>query len=76
MSLREAGRRAREMLKAVVVLAPGLLVLWGIATFAIGNRPVLGAFVALGYFSMCCGIGYGYSRSRARVRAVTGASRR
>ena len=76
MTLGEADRRAREVLKAVLSLAPGLLVLWGIATFAIGNRPVLGAFVALGYFSMCCGIGYGYSRSRARVRAVTEASPR
>ena len=71
MTLREAERRAREVLKAVLALAPGLLVLWILATFAIGHRPVLGAFLALGYFGMCCGIGYGFSRSRARVRAVT-----
>ena len=71
MTLREAGRRAREVLKAVLVLAPGLLVLWGIATFATGDRPVLGALIAIGYFVVCCGIGFGYSRSRARGRAVT-----
>jgi hypothetical protein len=69
MSLREAGRRAREVLKAVLVLAPGLLVLWGIATFATGDRPVLGALITIGYFVVCCGIGFGYSR--ARGRAVT-----
>jgi hypothetical protein len=73
VTLREADRRAREVLKAVIVLAPGLLVLWGIATFATGDRPVLGALIAIGYFVVCCGIGFGYgfSRSRARGRAVT-----
>jgi len=71
MTLREADRRAREVLKAVLALAPGLLFLWAIATFATGERPVLGALIALGYFALCCGIGYSYSRSRARVRAVT-----
>ena len=73
MTLREADRRVREVLKGVLMLVPGLLVLWGIATFASGDRPVLGALIALGYFVVCCGIGfgYGYSRSRARVRAAT-----
>ena len=69
MMLREADRRARKVLKAVLTLAPGLLVLWGIATLAIGNRPVLGAFVVLGYFGACCGIGYGRSRARAVMQA-------
>lgn len=76
VQLGEVDRRGREVVKAVLALAPGLLVLWAIATFATGNRPVLGAFVALGYFGMCCGVGYGYSRSRARVRTVTEASPR
>jgi hypothetical protein len=73
MTLREADRRAREVLKAVLMLAPGLLVLWGIATWATGDRPMLGALIAIGYFVGCCGIGVGYShsRSRARGRAVT-----
>jgi hypothetical protein len=70
MTLREAGRRAREVLKAVLMLAPGLLVLWGIATLATGDRPVLGALITIGYFVVCCGIGFGYSRSRAGARAM------
>ena len=70
MRLRGTDRRAPEVLKAVLALAPGLLLLWGIATFATGDRPVLGALIAIGYFGVCCGIGFGYSRSRARGRAV------
>ena len=69
MTLREADRQARKVLKAVLTLAPGLLVLWVLATFATGHRPVLGAFIVLGYFGTCCGIGYGYSRARAVMQA-------
>ena len=71
MTLRESDRPVREVLKGVLMLVPGLLVLWGIATFATGDRPLLGGLIVLGYIVVWCGIGYGYSRSRARVRAAT-----
>ena len=70
MTLREADRRVREVLKGVLMLVPGLLVLWGIAAFATGDRPLLGALIVLGYIVVCCGIGYGYGYSRSRARGL------
>ena len=80
MTLREADERVRKalwgFLKPVLTIGPGLLVAWGIATFATGDRPLLGAFIVLGFIALCAGIGFVVAlrrskRTSAEVPAAT-----